>query len=79
MNPELEKIFASDLPDIEKLAQAYALIVRQHMDDARNEVELHRAMGDETEAVKTQVKMSTLEYTLGVMTYCHDMITRKKV
>jgi len=79
MQPEFEAIIASDLPEAEKLARAYQLIIEQHMEHTRREIELFKAMGDKEALVKEQIKLGVMEYTLGVLTHCYWRVTGRKV
>ena len=79
MQPEFEAILASDLPEAEKLARAYQLIITQHMEHSRREIELLKAMGDKEALVKEQIKLGVLEYSLGVWAHCYWRVTGRKV
>jgi hypothetical protein len=75
---ELDKIFASDAPDIEKLTQAFAWITRQDAEHTRQEIELLKAINDDEELVKEQIKLSTLKYVRNMYQFCYLRVTGKK-
>jgi hypothetical protein len=77
--PRINEILGADLPDIEKLTQAFGYIIQQHIDITQRECELHKALGDMEGLIKLQIQSSTMEYMLGVFLYCHHQVTGKKV
>ena len=79
MQPEFEAILASDLPEADKLASAYQLIITQHMEHSRREIELRQAMGDKEALVKEQIKLGVLEYSLGVWAHCYYRVMGRQV
>ena len=74
---ELDKIFTSEIPDIEKLTQSFAWITHLEMENTRHEIELLKALNDPDELVKEQVKLSTLEHARKIFLFCHLRITGK--
>jgi hypothetical protein len=75
---ELEAIFSSDQPDMEKLRQGFDLITRSIIDHTQNEVDLARAMQDAEGVVKLQIKMSTIEHARSVFDQCYMRITKRR-
>jgi hypothetical protein len=43
MQPEFEAILASDLPEADKLSRAFRLVITQHMEHSRRDIELFKA------------------------------------
>ena len=78
MQSEFEAVIASDLPDAEKLARAYQLVITQHIEHTRREIELFKAMGDKEALIKEQIKVGVMEYTLGVFTDCYCRVTGRR-
>jgi len=77
--PRIKEIMGADLPEIEKLAQAFGYIIQQHIDITRRECELHKELGDKNALIKLQVQLSTMEYMLGVFLYCHRQVMWRRV
>jgi len=59
----VDELQASDLPDVEKILQAYDFIVDQHIDHCLHEIELARAMQDNESVIREQIKMETLKFS----------------
>lgn len=79
MQPEFEEILKSDLPDSEKLARAYLFILRQQQTFAQNEVELQKAIGDESAVIKEKIKHGVLKYSGEIFAFCYQRVTGKKL
>jgi hypothetical protein len=79
MQPEFENILASDLPDIEKLTQSFQLILKEHIEHEKHEVELQKALGDQEELIKTQIKLGVYEYTNDIFAFCYLRVTGRKL
>ena len=79
MQPEFEAILASDLSEADKLARTFQLIITQHMEHSRRDIELFKALGDKEALVKEQIKLGVLEYSLGVWAHCYYRVTGRKV
>jgi hypothetical protein len=60
------RIFESDLPEIEKIAQAFGMVTGQILDHGQKEMELFKSMGDQESLVKEQIKLETIRFTRGV-------------
>lgn len=71
---EIQEIAERDLPDIEKLAQAFNLLTRRYVEHAQNEIELHRAMGDEESMIKERIKSGVMESARGIFQDCYRVI-----
>ena len=76
---ELDEIMASDLADVDKLAQAFKTVMHFYAESGKQELELLRALGDKQKLVCTQVKLSTLEHANAVFKHCYLLVTGKKV
>lgn len=75
---EYQKIIKSDLPDIEKLAQAFALITGRYVEHAANEIELARAMQDQESLVKEQIKLGMMRHARSIFQDCYRAVTGRK-
>lgn len=75
---EMDRIFGSDLPELEKVRQAFDRITGFIVRSAQNEVELARAMQDGEGVVKTQIKMSTMEHARDILNACYLRATGRK-
>jgi hypothetical protein len=78
MQPEFEQIMTSDLPEIDKLARAYLLILRQHQAFSQNEIELRKALQDDQALLKEQIKAGTLKYSSEIFAFCYYRVTGRK-
>jgi hypothetical protein len=72
---ELDAIFNSDLPDMEKMARAFGGLTAFIIDEAQGQIELAKAMHDGEETVKQQVKMETMKHARKIFQTCHRRIT----
>jgi len=75
---EVERIFASDLPDMEKVAQAYGCITGFVVDYARSEIELAKAVQDSEGLVKTQIKQQTMMHARDIFVMCYQRVTGRR-
>lgn len=73
----LEKLQEADLPESEKLLQAYDFIVDQHVASGMREIELARAMKDQETVIREQIKMDTLKYASKTLHDIHRIINRR--
>ncbi|NUM45817.1 MAG: hypothetical protein HUU38_14025 [Anaerolineales bacterium] len=70
MPPEFDAILASDLPDLEKLTQAYQFILKEQIAIAQREIELQKALGDQEKMIKEKIKKGTIEYSASIFSFC---------
>ncbi|MCL5997471.1 MAG: hypothetical protein M1546_15650 [Chloroflexi bacterium] len=75
---EIDRIIASDGPDLEKLAQAFDCITTFMINNAAREVELSRVMQDREAVVKTQIKMETIKHARSIFEQCYRRITGRR-
>ena len=75
---EIKRIAASELPEVEKLAQAFRCVTDRIVEDSQRELELLRALGDPQAVLKEQVKLSTIQHARSVFAQCHLMVTGRK-
>lgn len=75
---EFNAIIASDLPEIEKLAQAFAWITGRIVEHAHEEIELAQVMHDQEAVVKGQIKMSTLKHAREIFAFCYIRATGRR-
>lgn len=71
---EIREIVRKDLPDIHKLAQAFDLLTSRYIEEAHNEVELRRAMGDEESVIKERIKAGVMETARDMFQDCFRLI-----
>jgi hypothetical protein len=75
---EWETIFASDLPEMEKLRQGFEWITNLVIQQSEHEIELLKALHDQESLVKEQIKVSTLKYTQGIFKECYRRSQKKE-
>jgi hypothetical protein len=75
---ELDQIFASDLPDIEKLARAFRSITDTCAGAAENQLEVVRALGDRESVVREQIRCSTLRHAQSIFGDCYRRVTGRR-
>ncbi len=76
---KFEAIMASDATEVDKLAKAFGGLTVFIMENAKRQVELARASGDDTEVVKQQVKLETMKHARKLFQTCFWHITGKRV
>lgn len=72
---ELDAIFGSDSPDMEKMAKAFGGLTAFIVEEARSRIELAKAMHDGDETIKQQVKMETMKHARKIFQTCHRRVT----
>lgn len=70
---------ASDATEMDKLATAFGGLSVFIMEDTKRQVELARASGNDTEAVKQQIKLETMKHARRLFQTCFWHITGKRV
>ncbi len=75
---EYNQIFASDLPEIEKLAQAFGLITGTLLEHSEGEIDLLRALNDREALVKEQIKLGMLKHVRDVFDECYRRTTGRR-
>lgn len=70
---------ASDATEMDKLAVAFGALTVFIMEDTKRQVQLARASGDDTEAVKQQIKLETMKHARRLFQTCFWHITGKRV
>jgi hypothetical protein len=75
---EVERILASDLPDLEKVARAFDCITGFIIGHARAEIELARALQDREQLVKTQIKKETMAHARSIFETCYRRTTGRR-
>ena len=76
---EVERILASDLPDLDKLTQAFDCITAFVVGHAQAEIELARALQDHEELLKTQIKKETMAYARSIFEHCYRHVTGRRL
>jgi hypothetical protein len=75
MIKDIQKIAKKDLPEIEKLAEAFNLLSNRYIEHSQNEVELLRALGDEESLIKERIKAGVMENARSMFRDCYRVIT----
>jgi hypothetical protein len=79
MQPEFEAILASDLPDLEKLTQAYRFVLKDQITIANREIELQKALGDQEKMIKEKIKKGAIEYSASIFAFCYLKVTGRQL
>lgn len=79
MYPEFEQILAESIPEVEKLARCFLAILNHYDAHSKNEIELHKAMGDEHAQLKEQIKRETLKHSGEILAFCYFRVTGRKL
>jgi hypothetical protein len=75
---EVERIVASDLPDLEKVTRAFECITGFVIGYAQAEIELARAMQDGEELLKIQIKKETMAHARSIFEHCYRRVTGRR-
>lgn len=75
---EIDQIFESDQPDMEKLAQAFDWVTTFFLKDYDRQEEVLRAIDDREALVKEQIKASTLRFARSIFNDCYRRTTGRK-
>lgn len=75
---KIQEIAKTNLPEIEKLAQAFRHVTDFYLQDGDRELELLKVLGDQTNLVKTQIKLSTIQHAQSIFAQCYLMVTGRK-
>jgi hypothetical protein len=75
---EVDRILASDLPDLEKVAQAFDCITAFIVGYARAEIELARALQDDEQLLKIQIKKETMAHARSIFEMCYRRVTGRR-
>jgi hypothetical protein len=68
----------SSLPEVEKLARAFRWITSRIIEHAQEGIEAARAIKDEEELVKQQVKIEATKHARAIFQNCHQLATGRK-
>ncbi|MBN2550039.1 MAG: hypothetical protein JXB15_12825 [Anaerolineales bacterium] len=79
MQPEFEAILAADQPELEKVTRAFQWIIAEHTTHSRHEIELLRALGDQENLVKEQIKLAAIEHALSIYAFCYQRATGRRL
>jgi len=75
---EVNRMIASDLPEVDRLVQAFDQITGTILDHGQGELDLLRAMADPAELVKVQIKLSTVEHCRSILQQCYQLIVARR-
>lgn len=75
---DYDHIVDSDMPDVEKLAEAFGALTGQFVEHGRHEIELARAIHDKERLIKEQVKVGAIKYAREIFQYCYVRVTGRK-
>lgn len=76
---EVNRIVASDRPDLDKVLEAFGAITTFYLQEVEREIELARAMGDQESLVRRQIRMETIKHARHVLNDCTMLVTRRRV
>jgi hypothetical protein len=76
--PEVERILAIDLPDLEKVTQAFDCITAFVLGSAQAEIDLARALQDHDQLLKVQIKRDTMVYARSIFEHCYRRTTGRR-
>jgi len=74
----IQTLKAADLPDVDKLARAFAWITGQYIEHYQREVELLRAIQDRETLVKEQIKLEMMKHTRQIFRACYRLLLAKE-
>jgi hypothetical protein len=74
----VDEVRASDKPEVEKVAQIFAYLTQGIIEQAEREIELARAMHDQDEVVKQQIKMETVKFVRQMFEDCYSRVTGRR-
>jgi hypothetical protein len=75
---EMRALLATDLPEVEKITQAFAAITGQVAASIRRDIELASALGDQELKVKHQVRLETIETARRIFQACHRHVMGRR-
>jgi hypothetical protein len=75
---EFDRVLASDQPEIDKLTWAFGWITQTILDATEKEIEIARAMQDQGEKVKMQIKLQTIKSAREILGDCYTRITGRR-
>jgi hypothetical protein len=75
---EVERILASDLPDLEKVTQAFDCITTFVVGHVQAEIELARALQDREQLVITKVKKEMMAHARSIFEHCYRRTTGRR-
>ena len=67
-------IKASNLPEAEKVAQAFQWLTSRYMENSGREIELLRAMNDQESLVKERIKLGVMKHARGMFHNCYKFM-----
>ena len=73
------EIIASDLPAVDRLAEAFTLVTNFYLREAKKDIEIARAMSDQENLVKEQIKHNVFLSAQGILNDAYWRVTGKKV
>ncbi len=73
------KIIGSDDPDIDRVAKSFTLLIEKHIQEAEKEIELARAMSDQENMVKEQIKHNVMVFVQSIFNDAYWRVTGRKV
>jgi hypothetical protein len=74
-----KSILKSDLPEVDKLAQAFQKATQVYVVSYQREIELLKALGDEESLVKEQIKLGVMQHARGILSDLYSRITGRQV
>lgn len=74
---DLNTIIKTDLPEIERLAQAFEWVTDRFIEQAQKEIELARALGDQETVIKEHIKTEVMKHARSIFQDCYRRVTRR--
>ena len=71
----MKAIKQADLPDVERLRNAFAMVTERIITAYENDIELARALQDTEQLVKHQIKLETTKSARAIFQFCYQSIT----
>lgn len=75
---EFNEIIESDLPEIERLAQAFDWVTGRYIEHSQQEIELLRALQDKESLVKEQIKLEMMKHVRSMFHTCYKRVTGRR-
>lgn len=72
-------IVESELPEVDRVAKAFLLVTDVHIQEAEKEIEIARAMSDQENLIKEQIKHNVIEFVQGIFNDAYWRVTGRQV
>ena len=75
---EYKAIMASDIPEVDKVRDAFKLVTDMIIAQGELEIEALRAMNDRENLIKEQIKVSTVRSVTGIFAEAYRLATGRR-